>query len=197
MALGIERMSLWKKQLRFVVIPVLFLSIALTSVYVFLMREKTVERTAVYSEVDYLSITNAIVFLARTENGCSGDMPCGDLTRNGISFDKPVLYVHYRGAEENLGLMRQFPERGYYYWHCDKIRLEKIPVLDFTRAKNEHCLLIKIDSLEVEESGKSAALRGITAAMRIIPILFMTSPACCLSWKKSRRISSLQTGSAI
>jgi 4-amino-4-deoxy-L-arabinose transferase-like glycosyltransferase len=177
MALGLERLSSWKKPLKFAVVPIILLCIALTAVHVFLMHEKTLERTAVYSEVDYLSVTNAIVFLAETDTDCSGnipcgdlirdgvsptdcsgDMPCGDLTRNGISFDNLVLYVHYRGAEQNLRLMKRFPERAYYYWHCDKIGLEKIPVLNFIRAKNEHCLLIKIDYLEVEERVKEYKL---------------------------------------
>jgi 4-amino-4-deoxy-L-arabinose transferase-like glycosyltransferase len=158
-AFGLERISSWRNPLKFAVIPVILVSITLTVVNVFLMHEKTIERTAVYSEVEYLTITNAIVFLVPTDYGCSGDMPCVDLTRNGISFDAPVLYVHYQGAEKNLSLMKHFPKRDYYYWHCDGVHVEKVPVLDFMRAKNEHCLLVKIDPVRVEETVKEYRLK--------------------------------------
>jgi len=153
-AFGLERIYLWRKTLKFAMIPVIFLSIALTSIYVFLIHERTVERMAVYSEVDRLKITNAVVFLTENKHGCSGDMPSGDLTRNGISFDAPVLYVHYQGAKKNLGLMKHFPEREHYYWHCDGVIADKMPVIDFIRVKNKHCLLTKADPLQVEEIEK-------------------------------------------
>ena len=45
-------------------------------------------------------------------------MPREDLTRNGIRFDAPVLYVLDRG-ERNGELMRAFPGRRPYVYDYD------------------------------------------------------------------------------
>jgi hypothetical protein len=77
--------------------------------------EQIHERMKVYDLVQEKGIENAIVFL-RTG---SGTMPIGDLTRNGIHFDAPVLYVRDRGPE-NDDLMRRFAGRRAYIYEYDK-----------------------------------------------------------------------------
>jgi 4-amino-4-deoxy-L-arabinose transferase-like glycosyltransferase len=71
-------------------------------------------RMTIYDLVEKQRITNAIVFL---KTG-SGTMPRKDLTRNGIHFDGPVLYVHDLG-ERNGELLRAFPGRHAYIYEYD------------------------------------------------------------------------------
>jgi 4-amino-4-deoxy-L-arabinose transferase-like glycosyltransferase len=72
------------------------------------------ERMTLYDEVERQGITNAIVFL---KTG-SGSMPAGDLTRNGIHFDGPVLYVWDLGPK-NETLVDAHPDRDAYYFSYD------------------------------------------------------------------------------
>lgn len=72
------------------------------------------ERTTLYDEVEERGITNAIVFL---KTG-SGSMPVGDLTRNGIHFDGPVLYVWDLGLA-NGALLDAHPAREGYVFSYD------------------------------------------------------------------------------
>lgn len=68
-------------------------------------------RMDVYDRVRDQKLQNAIVFMSSG----SGSMPVGDLTRNGIHFNEPVLYVWDR-REENLKLLERYPGRqGFYY----------------------------------------------------------------------------------
>ena len=71
-------------------------------------------RMAVYDEARRQGLTNAVVFL----RGGSGSMPAGDLTRNGTTFDGPVLYVHDLG-ERNRELLRAHPGRSAYVFEYD------------------------------------------------------------------------------
>ena len=73
------------------------------------------ERMTLYDEVEGQGITNAIVFL---KTG-SGSMPVGDLTRNGIHFDGPVLYVWDLGPK-NETLVDAHPDREAYYFSYDR-----------------------------------------------------------------------------
>jgi hypothetical protein len=65
----------------------------------------------VYDLAEKHQLSNAIVFL-RT---ASGGTDRRDLTRNGIHFDGPVLYVHDLGAR-NPELLRAFPGRQAYVY---------------------------------------------------------------------------------
>jgi hypothetical protein len=72
------------------------------------------ERTKVYDLVRKQKVSDAIVFL---KTG-SGTMPVGDLTRNGIHFDGPVLYVRDLG-NRNSELLHRFPDRKAYFFEYD------------------------------------------------------------------------------
>jgi 4-amino-4-deoxy-L-arabinose transferase-like glycosyltransferase len=72
-------------------------------------------RMALYRETRGLA--NAVVFL----RSGSGTMPPGDLTRNGVTFDGPVLYVWDRG-EDNSRLLADHPGRAAYVWERGRLR---------------------------------------------------------------------------
>ncbi len=76
--------------------------------------EEIRDKTALFDAVEREQLTNAIVFL---KTG-SGKAHPGDLARNGIHFDGPVLYVRDRGAA-NVDLLRAFPERTAYVYKWD------------------------------------------------------------------------------
>jgi len=57
-------------------------------------------------------LSKAVVFL-HSGTGVWRRMPPTDLTRNGLSFDSPVLYALDRG-EDNLRLMDFYPDRRFY-----------------------------------------------------------------------------------
>lgn len=71
-------------------------------------------RCLIYDEVRRAGIRDAIVFVRMP----SGSMMPGDLTRNGIHFDGPVLYVRDRGAK-NPELLQKYPGRKAYTWEYD------------------------------------------------------------------------------
>ena len=76
--------------------------------------EQIRERMEVYDLVAERRITNAVVFL---ETG-SGTMPPGDLTRNGTTFDGPVLYVKDRAAL-NPEVLERYPGRAAFVYRYD------------------------------------------------------------------------------
>ena len=73
------------------------------------------ERMELYDAVKRQGISGAVVFL---KTG-SGTMPPGDLTRNGIRFDGPVLYAHDRGAL-NDRVLEEHPGRKGYSFEYDR-----------------------------------------------------------------------------
>lgn len=76
------------------------------------------QRMTLFETVREQRLTNAVVFL---KTG-SGSMPPGDLTRNGIHFDGPVLYV-LDLKEKNRLIMDALPHRRFYtfeYEYKDK-----------------------------------------------------------------------------
>jgi len=75
------------------------------------------ERLELFDLAEEQKLSNAIVFL-RTG---SATMPRGDLTRNGIHFDGPILYVMDRGAE-NQKLLERYPTRQPYLFEWDRAR---------------------------------------------------------------------------
>jgi hypothetical protein len=72
-------------------------------------------KTEVYETVRREGITNAVVFL---ETG-SGHAAAGDLTRNGITFDGPVLYLRDHGVG-NRQLVESRPGRKPYVYRYDE-----------------------------------------------------------------------------
>lgn len=77
------------------------------------------ERMSVYDCSRKLRLSNALVFL-RTG---SGDMPKGDLARNGTQFDGSVLYVLDR-SRHNIEILKRFPHLTPYVFEFDE-RLRK------------------------------------------------------------------------
>lgn len=69
------------------------------------------DRMTLYDQVERQGLRHAIVFL-RTG---TGDMEPRDLTRNGIHFDGPVLYVLDRGPL-NEELLKRYPDRQAFYF---------------------------------------------------------------------------------
>jgi len=72
-------------------------------------------RMNVYDLVEKHQLSNAIVFL---KTG-SGGTDRRDLTRNGIHFDGPVLYVHDLG-DRNSEMLRAFPGRQAYVYEDER-----------------------------------------------------------------------------
>ena len=70
------------------------------------------ERLDLYRLVERERLSNAAVLL-KTGTGILRRMPAGDLIRNGLSFDRPVLYAVDRG-DENRRLMDFYPGRRFY-----------------------------------------------------------------------------------
>jgi len=68
----------------------------------------------VYARASELGPEKAVIFL-RTG---SGDAPPGDLTRNGVEFDGPILYVLDRGDQNGI-LVDEFPDRRPYVYEDD------------------------------------------------------------------------------
>ncbi len=121
MAAGIDKLS--KKKRSFVLMALLFFSIAFFANRCLYFNKQVNERMLVYDRVKRDDISNAIVFLKRSLGG----MPAGHLVRNGISFNGPVIYVRDLNGKNKI-LMRGYPERDYYRWvEIDgEYRLKKI-----------------------------------------------------------------------
>jgi len=105
--------TLWK---RYVAVPLLLIAglnvaaLVDRSVY---HAAQVRERMSVYSLVEERGLSDAVVFL---RSGSA--MPREDMTRNGIHFDAPVLYVLDLG-ERNGELLRAFPDRRAYVYDYD------------------------------------------------------------------------------
>jgi|GEM_PF-488504 len=85
---------------------------------------------AAHARVTRQGITNAVVFLGPERTFYFG----AGLLNNGLVFDGPVVYAKDRGPE-NYILMRQFPDRSYYY--ADPWTLIPIRNLDSLRNTPE------------------------------------------------------------
>jgi hypothetical protein len=72
------------------------------------------DRSNPYDLVERQGIRNALVFL-KSGTGTMGPL---DLTRNGIHFDGPVLYVLDLG-ERNREILRRYPDRKAFYYEFD------------------------------------------------------------------------------
>jgi hypothetical protein len=109
-----------------------------------LFHGKVNDRMQIYDQVREEYISNAIVFLDPPYNQwCSGSMPALDLTRNGIHFNNPVLYVHNL-EEKNSILVGEYPGRTAYIWNCQGINFQYIKFLDFWKTENINCSLTRI-----------------------------------------------------
>lgn len=75
------------------------------------------ERVDLYETVEESGITNAVVFISR-HTGIIRPMGTLDLTRNGLSYDGSVLYVHDI-PDRNEELMKFYPGRTYYRYDRD------------------------------------------------------------------------------
>jgi 4-amino-4-deoxy-L-arabinose transferase-like glycosyltransferase len=80
-------------------------------------------RSSIFSLVKEQGITNAIVFL---ESGAEQMRP-GDLVRNGIDFQRPILYVLDLGPHNNV-LLDMHPHRAAYFYSFDE-KLKKSRLL--------------------------------------------------------------------
>ncbi len=88
-----------------------------------------IERTEIFDLAKKGNLTNAIVFL---KTG-SGNMNPPDLIRNSIYFNQSVLYVYDLG-DKNTDLIKDFPDRTYYYWIFDSSTQKGlfVPYTNFT-----------------------------------------------------------------
>jgi len=77
-------------------------------------KREVQERMEVYDRVRESGITRAIIFMSTG----SGTMPPADLTRNGIHFDAPILYVHDLESR-NTELLGRYPDRAAYVYEYD------------------------------------------------------------------------------
>jgi hypothetical protein len=70
------------------------------------------DRLDLYRLVERERLSNAVVLLT-TGTGVVRHMPVGDLIRNGLDFNRPVLYAADRG-DDNRRLMDFYPGRRFY-----------------------------------------------------------------------------------
>ena len=75
------------------------------------------ERLDLYRLVEREQLSHAVVFL-ETGTGALRYFPPGDLTRNGLDFDRDVLYAWDRG-QANQRLMAYYPGRSFYRYLRD------------------------------------------------------------------------------
>lgn len=71
-------------------------------------------RLDLYRLVAREQLQNAVVFV-RSSTGVVRPLEADNLVRNGISFDRPVLYARDRG-DDNRRLMAYYPERRFYVY---------------------------------------------------------------------------------
>jgi hypothetical protein len=104
------------------------LVVPLMAWHVFQERRVVHERTDVYRQATRAGLRNAIVLISGRV-GRVRSMAATDLTRNGVTWDAPVLYALDRGAG-NAQLARAFPGRELYRYVVDRSagigRLEKV-----------------------------------------------------------------------
>lgn len=98
------------------------------------------KRRVLYDTIDNLKIENAVVFLNCTDY-CSGTMPAGDLTRNGIYFNNTIIYVSYLNETNFYNIQRDYPNKNYYVWDCPKIELRYSKLLRIDLTKDIFCEL--------------------------------------------------------
>lgn len=80
------------------------------------------ERLDLYRKVQQAELSRAVVFVA-THTGVIRPMPPGDLTRNGMNYNREVIYARDLG-EENAELMDFYPARTFYVYTRDPEKLE-------------------------------------------------------------------------
>jgi len=147
-AMGIKRLEERKYNRIFPLIICLNLILLVT--FSFIYHTEINQRMELYNKVKEKSITNAIVFLnCNPYDWCSGGMPALDLTRNDITFNNSVLYVHNLN-DYNANLMLYYPNRQYYLWNCEKISFQHIKLLDFWLSKNINCTVTKFSKENFE-----------------------------------------------
>lgn len=138
MAAGIER--LMKMRIEGVLYAVVIVNIIFLFFFSSIFHSQINERMLLYDTVKNSGISNAVVFLSSP----SGSMPPLDLTRNGISFNGPVIYV-LDMKEKNHLLIEDFPDRDYYSWVCEKARLMYVLPVYFRTSENINCRLTKLN----------------------------------------------------
>lgn len=109
MAVGIEKLT--RKKRRFSALFLFIFSILFFINRGFYFHKQVNARMQLYDRVKEEKISNAIIFLSTG----SGSMPASLLTRNDISFNADILFVRDL-KEKNRLLMKQYPDRDYYYW---------------------------------------------------------------------------------
>lgn len=80
------------------------------------------ERTDLYRQVQEADLSQAVVFIA-THTGIIRPMPPGDLTRNGMDYQREVIYARDLG-EKNVELMDFYPDRRFYVYTRDPEQVE-------------------------------------------------------------------------
>ena len=79
------------------------------------------ERTDPYRMVARAGLRDAVVFLGNPI-GTRRTMPSRDLTRNGLTYDGPVLYALDNAAPDDCAVMTHFPRRTPYQYAWDPER---------------------------------------------------------------------------
>jgi hypothetical protein len=112
------------------------LVVPLTTFHVWQESRVVHERTDVYRQADRAGLRNAVVLLSGRV-GRVRSMPAADLTRNGITWDAPVLYALDRGPD-NAILGRRFPDRTLYRYEYDRAAgTGRLVVIDAVRPDRE------------------------------------------------------------
>jgi hypothetical protein len=94
---------------------VLAVNLVLFATFTPAMTENIRDKTELYEAVRREGLRDAVVFLA-TGSGTAHE---GDLTRNGFTFDAPVLYVRDHGAG-NRELLEAWPGRKAYVYRWEE-----------------------------------------------------------------------------
>jgi hypothetical protein len=97
--------------------------VLLIGVHAWQARQIIRERRDPFTRVAMEGITNAVV-LVDGRVGTARSMDARDLTRNGIRYDKTVLFALDRGAEENCRLAAAMRDRSMYLYSWDAGRRE-------------------------------------------------------------------------
>jgi hypothetical protein len=79
------------------------------------------ERMDPFTTVQGARLRDAVVFIA-DRVGTARPMRAYDLTRNGLTYDGPVLYANSSGTAEDCAVMTQFPGRTAYRYAWDPTR---------------------------------------------------------------------------
>ncbi len=115
---------------KFLYIVGFFIAVILIPFHSWKVHKIIYERTDLYRLSELSKLDNSIVIVS-SSTGVVRPMHPGDLTRNGISIDKNILYVRDRGIKSYEKLHKFFPTKKIYRYirekNSSKGRLIKLP----------------------------------------------------------------------